>query len=159
MRYWIAAWAASVVFLAPAGAADDPSGGEVRAAFRAFVAAQNAHDLAAVGHLLSEEPPFRWATRGSIVRGRDAALARFAALYEGTWSLAPDESALEVITVRDGVAELVVPTQFSIGARGEPAATTAFVLTQVWVRGREGWRISAILPVPVPPVAAPPAPR
>jgi hypothetical protein len=41
--------------------------------FAKFVAAQNAHDLKAVGELLQDSPQFLWITRGVPIWGRDAA--------------------------------------------------------------------------------------
>lgn len=67
---------------ARAGSADD-----VRAVFERFVAAQNAHDLKAVGDMLSDAKDSLWITRGSPVWGREAALQRFQTLYQGTWRL------------------------------------------------------------------------
>jgi ketosteroid isomerase-like protein len=61
----------------------------VKAQFSRFVAAQNAHDLKAVGDMLLDGPQFLWITRGEPVWGREAALKRFEALYQGTWSLDP----------------------------------------------------------------------
>ena len=79
--------AISLVLLAVAGVAKAGSEDEVKALFAKFVAAQNAHDLKAVGDLLQEDSPqFLWITRGTPIWGRDAALKRFEALYQGTWS-------------------------------------------------------------------------
>ena len=66
---------------------------EVRSTFDRFVAAQNAHDIKAVESLLLGSPDFLWITRGAPVWGQDAALKRFAALYEGTWRLDPNPPA------------------------------------------------------------------
>ena len=60
---------------------------EVRTTFDCFVAAQNVHHVMAVESLLLGSPDFVWITRGTAVWGPDAALKRFASLYEGTWHL------------------------------------------------------------------------
>jgi hypothetical protein len=70
---------------AAAGPEDD-----VRATFDRFVIAQNAHDVKAVESLLLGSENFLWITRGTPVWGPEAALKRFAALYEGTWRLEPE---------------------------------------------------------------------
>ena len=51
-----------------------------RALFERFVAAQNAHDAAAVEALLWNSPDFLWITRGTPIWGRAAAMERFRAL-------------------------------------------------------------------------------
>src|SRR3954454_15914696 len=78
---------------------------DVRASFERFVAAQNAHDIKAVEMLLLASPDFLWITRGTPVWGHDAALKRFAALYEGTWRLEPDSSGLKLTMTGEGVAQ------------------------------------------------------
>jgi hypothetical protein len=65
------------------GAAATPED-EVLAAFERFVAAQNEHDIKTVESLLLGSPDFLWVTRGTAVWGQDAAIKRFASLYQGT---------------------------------------------------------------------------
>ncbi len=68
---------------------------EVRAQFDRFVATQNAHDIKAVGELLLDSPNFLWITRGTPIWGREAALKRFEALYQGIWMLDPREGGTQ----------------------------------------------------------------
>jgi ketosteroid isomerase-like protein len=94
---WTSRVAISLLLLTVAGAARAGTEDEVKALFAKFVAAQNAHDLKAVGELLQDSPQFLWITRGVPIWGRDAALKRFEALYQGTWSLDPKTDELKVI--------------------------------------------------------------
>lgn len=128
---------------------------DVRAAFERFVVAQNAHDLATVRDLLLPSPDFVWVTRGTVIWGADAALTRFATLYQGTWKLSPDAAGPKVVMLNESVAQLVAPVTFNIGPSGQAAPDTPFILTQVWVRTNAGWKIGSLLPIPVPPVAPP----
>jgi ketosteroid isomerase-like protein len=123
---------------------------EVRAAFDRFVVAQNAHDIKAVDSLLLRSPDFLWITRGAPVWGQDAALKRFATLYEGTWRLDPDASSLKIAIIGDDVAQIYVPIMFTIGAAGQPPQQTKFLMNQVLVKTQDGWRVSSILPIPAP---------
>src|SRR3954468_5478788 len=82
---------------------------KVRATFERFVVAQNAHDEKALAGLLLDSPDFLWITRGTAVWGHDPAMKRFAGLFQGTWQLAPDSSALKVTVIGEGVAQLFVP--------------------------------------------------
>jgi uncharacterized protein (TIGR02246 family) len=124
---------------------------EVKAVFERFVVAQNAHDLKAVGELLLDAPHFLRITRGTPIWGREAALKRFEALYQGTWRLEPDTAALRVMMVGDNAAHVYVPIVFSIGAPGQDAQTTRFLMNQILVKTSGGWRVASILPIPVPP--------
>jgi ketosteroid isomerase-like protein len=139
--------AALAVAAAPLAAA---SPDEVRQTFERFVAAQNAHDVKAVEGLLLDSPDFLWITRGTPIWGREAALKRFKALYEGTWQLAPETGALKAVMLGEGTAQLFVPVSFSIGAPGQAPQSTRFLLNQVLVKTPAGWKISAILPIPAP---------
>ena len=121
--------AVSLVLLAVAGAARAGSEDEVKALFAKFVAAQNAHDLKAVGELLQDSPQFLWITRGIPIWGREAALKRFEALYQGTWSLDP------------GVVQLYVPMTFMISLAGQAAQPTRFLMNQVLVKTADGWKV------------------
>ena len=130
---------------------------DVKSAFDRFIVAQNAHDISAVGNLLWNSPNFLWVTRGTPIWGRDAALRRFETLFQGTWKLSPDTSKLKVVLLTDTSAQLFVPVMFNIGALGQSASDTPFLLNQTLLKTAEGWRIASILPIPLPlPMAAPP---
>jgi ketosteroid isomerase-like protein len=123
---------------------------EVRSIFDRFVTAQNAHDIKAVESLLLASPDFLWITRGAPVWGQDAALKRFAALYEGTWRLDPELTSLKAIMIGEGVAQVYVPIMFTIGATGQPPQQAKFLMNLVLVKAQAGWKVSSILPIPVP---------
>jgi ketosteroid isomerase-like protein len=123
---------------------------EVKAQFSKFIAAQNAHDLKAVGETLHDSPQFLWITRGAPIWGREAALKRFEALYQGTWSLDPKTDELKVIELQPGVAQLYVPITFMIAPAGQTAQPARFLMNQTLVNTPEGWKVSSILPIPVP---------
>lgn len=122
--------------------------GQVREAFHRFVEIQNAHDLKALAPLLSASPSFLWITRGAEVWGRDAALARFAALYEGTWRLEPEPGALRILVEQPGVVQLFVPVRFTMGPAGQPPQQVRFLMNQTWVQEGGTWKLLALLPVP-----------
>jgi uncharacterized protein (TIGR02246 family) len=145
----IGALAVMLVLAAASGAAaaDDA---DVRSVVERFVAAQNTHDLRAVGELLWDSPQLLWVTRGTAVWGHDAALTRFEALYKGTWRLEPAMAELRVVRLTDGVAEIFMPIVFTIGPAGQPAQTTRFLMNQVLVKTDAGWKVASILPIPAP---------
>ena len=94
----------------------------MKAVVERFVAAQNAHDIRAVGEVLLDAPHFLWITRGTPIWGHEAALKRFEALYQGTWCLEPDMPALRVMMLGDTSAQVYVPIVFTIGAPGQAGA-------------------------------------
>ncbi len=122
----------------------------MRATFERFVAAQNDHDAEAVEALLLDSPDFLWITRGNPVWGPDAAMERFATLYQGTWQLEPEADSLRVMMLTDDVAQLYVPIMFTIGPSGQTAEPTRFLMNQVLVKTADGWKISGLLPIPAP---------
>jgi uncharacterized protein (TIGR02246 family) len=143
--------ALSCVMLSIAGIAQAGTEDEVKALFAKFVAAQNAHDLKAVGETLHDSPEFLWITRGAPIWGREAALERFEALYQGTWSLEPKIDELRVIEVQPNVIHLFVPMTFMISPAGKSALPARFLMNQVLVKTADGWKVSSILPIPAPP--------
>ena len=148
---WISRIAITVILLTVAGLARAGTEDEIKALFAKFVAAQNAHDLKAVGELLQDSPQFLWITRGTPIWGRDAALKRFEALYQGTWSLDPKIDELKVIELQPGVVQLYVPITFMISPAGQTAQATRFLMNQVLVKTPNGWKVSSILPIPAQP--------
>jgi hypothetical protein len=77
-----------------------------------------------------------WITRGVPIWGSQAALKRFVALYEGTWRLEPEATGLKIMTMGPDAAQLFVPISFTIGAPGQQAQTTRFLMNQVLARTR-----------------------
>jgi len=126
---------------------------EVRATFTKFVNAQNAHDLNTIGSLLLDSPNFLWITRGSPVWGRSDSLKRFEGLYAGTWHLEPDYKEFRVVFAQQSVAQIFIPIVFTIGAAGQPAQESRFLMNQTLVRSESGWKVASILPIPIPPPA------
>ena len=64
---------------------------------------------------------------------------------------APAEAtALKIVTTGQDAALLFVPISFTIGPAGQPAQTTRFLMNQVLVKTSDDWRVSSILPIPVP---------
>lgn len=141
------ALATTALVTSPAYAAPDD---EVRTTFDQFVAAQNAHDPAAVRALLLDSPHFLWITRGNVVWGRDAAIKRFEANYAGTWKLTPKLAELKVMVLNEGAAQLYVPILFTTGAAGQPAQDSWTFINQTLVKTADGWKVLSILPIPAP---------
>ena len=131
--------------LAHAGIEDD-----ARTLFEQFVAAQNAHDAAAVEATLWDSPNFLWITRGTPIWGRAAAMERFRALYQGTWNLAPEMAQFRATPMGETGAQLFVPVVFMIGPAGQPAQPTRFLMNQTLVRVASAWHVASILPIPAP---------
>jgi hypothetical protein len=123
---------------------------ELRSTFERFVVAQNAHDASAVSDLLLDSPSFLWITRGNAVWGRAEALKRFEALYNGTWRLEPDMASFRVVFVNPTSAQIFVPVAFSIGPKDHTVRPTPFLMNQILTKVGDTWRISSILPIPVP---------
>jgi hypothetical protein len=142
--------AAMIALTCAAGAARASAEDEVRAAFDRFVQVQNAHDAKALEALLVDSPQFLWITRGTPVWGREAALQRFAKLYEGTWRLEPDPASVRVVPISENVAQLYATVQYTIGAPSQPPQATRFLLNQVLVKSGGAWLVMSILPIPAP---------
>lgn len=149
-RRAVCALITAIALMSSVGAVHASTEDEVRAVFDRFVQVQNAHDAKVLETLLADSPQFLWITRGTAVWGRDAALQRFAKLYEGTWRLDPDPASVRVTSISDGVAQLHAAVQFTVGAPGQPPQVTRFLLNQVLVKSGGTWRVMSIFPIPAP---------
>jgi uncharacterized protein (TIGR02246 family) len=124
---------------------------EVRAVFDKYVATQNAHDLKAMRGLLNDAPDFLWISRGNPIWGREAALKSLEERYKGTWHIEPDRKEVRVISVSRRVAQVFAQTQLTVGEPGAEPAKNRLYINMVMVKKPEGWRITSILPILVPP--------
>jgi uncharacterized protein (TIGR02246 family) len=143
----ILAGAAIFTTLASAATIED----EVRAVFDKYIAAQNAHDLKSVRSLLVDSPDFLWITRGKPVWGREAALKSLDERYKGSWHIEPDRKEFRVISVSRRVAQVYATTQLTVGDPGAEPSRIRLYVNLVMVKKPEGWRITSILPILVPP--------
>jgi hypothetical protein len=48
------------------------------------------------------------------------------------------------------VAQLYVPITFMIAPAGQTAQPARFLMNQILVKTSEGWKVSSVLPIPVP---------
>ena len=100
--------------------------------------------------MLYDSPNLLWISRGTVVWGKEAALKRFEMFYQGTWKLEPEFGALKVMQLGPKTAQVFVPIVFTIGAPGQSAQVTKSLMNQILVKTADGWRVSSILPIPVP---------
>jgi hypothetical protein len=99
-----------------------------------------------VQSLLLGSPDFLWITRGTPFWGPDAAIKRFAVLYEGTWRLDPEPSSLKVIMIGDGRCASLRPDH--VHNRSARPTATADEMNQVLVKRKavENYRASCPYP-------------
>lgn len=143
-RLWLFA---ALMFLTGFGAtavrADDKT--QILDTYRQFAAAQNAHDLIRVRSFLVDRPDFLWVTDGLSVWGVDNTIDRMAQFQRAkTWQVEPDIGAATSVMLSDDAAFLHLPLSLVIGAETKPEVYQ-FLVTVLWLRTREGWRIAALL--------------
>jgi SnoaL-like domain len=126
---------------------------EIRALFLRQAAGENAHDIqvidAVLARRLSDQPdPVNFVARAYCFWGREAVIDHFRTIFAGTWRFEPDQSAIRVLPLGPDVAHIYAPARITVGAAGEQAATYSFLINEFAIRTPDGWRISAIVPVP-----------
>jgi hypothetical protein len=70
------------------------------------------------------------------------------AVLAGTWRFEPDAGEIRITALTPDVAHIYAPTRITAGAAGQEPATVSFLVNEFAIRTPEGWRISAIVPVP-----------
>jgi len=124
---------------------------EVRSVFDKYIATQNAHDLKALRNLLADTPDLLWISRGKPIWGREAALKSLEERYKGTWHIDVDRKELRVISVSRRVAQVYAQTQLTVGDPGVEPARNRVYINLMMVKKPDGWQITSILPILVPP--------
>jgi SnoaL-like domain len=126
---------------------------EIRALFLRQAAGETAHDIEVIDSILARAPagqpdPVNFVARAYTFWGREAVLDHFRTIFAGTWQFEPDEAAMRVIPLGPDVAHIYAPTRITAGAAGQPGTTYQFLINEFAIRTPDGWRISAIVPVP-----------
>lgn len=123
--------------------------GDVRTMFDNFIAAQNSHNITQVRNLLLDSPDFLWMRASGVpIFGYDAAVSQFQALYQGTWHLDPNMSALQIVKLSgSGDAwRIYDPILFTTGAAGAQPSQSLILMSMLAVDTPDGLRIASILP-------------
>lgn len=129
---------------AEAGSVED-----VTARFDSYITAQNDHDLKAVEAHLVKSEKFLW-LRGNVMSlGTEAALAAFAEVHKGTWKMTPVRGDLKAVEISTGVVQVVVPVVVTAGAKGAAAQDSLVLVTQIYVKSGNAWRIASIVTSPM----------
>lgn len=129
---------------AEAGAVED-----VSARFDSYVEAQNAHDLKAVENHLVKSEKFLWLRGNVMTLGTEAALTAFGEVHKGTWKMTPVRGDLKAVEVSAGVVQVVVPVVVTAGAKGAAATDSLVLVTQIYVKSGNSWRIASIVSSPM----------
>jgi hypothetical protein len=134
----------------PVSAADI---GEIRNLFLRQAAGETAHDIEVIDSVLArtapgQPDPVNFVARAYQFWGREAVIEHFRAIFTGTWRFEPNEGAIRVIPLGPDVAHIFAPTRITVGAAGQEAVNFTFLVNEIAIRTPDGWRISAIIPVP-----------
>ena len=141
--------AAAGAVAAASAPADLGAQADVMTVYARFIAAQNAHDRAAVAAVLLDSPDFVWGQyRGDSIWGTQDALDECTRQWKGVWKLEPQLKEAHVANVAPGVAVLVTPLLFTQGVRGQDPVTVPIRWSGVFVKTKAGWRISSVFITP-----------
>lgn len=126
---------------------------EIRQLFLRQAAGETAHDIAVIESVLAsalpgQPDPVNFVARAYRFWGREAVVDHFHTAFAGTWRFEPVEDEIRVLPLGPDVAHIYAPTRITAGAAGQEAATYTFLVNEIAIRTAEGWRISAIIPVP-----------
>jgi len=126
---------------------------EIRTLFLRQAAGETAHDIQVIESVLAKTPsgqpdPVNFVARAYRFWGREAVIEHFRAAFAGTWRFEPDVEAIRIMPIGSDTAHIFAPTRITAGAAGKEAATFTFLVNEFAIRTPEGWRISAIVPVP-----------
>ena len=138
---------AAPTLAAPAAAAlaGAPSEVAALALYQRFAAAQNRHDLAAVGDLLLDSPRFLWVSDGKSIWGREAVLKRMALFQEARiWQVEPALDKATTVAIDEHAAFLHLPLVLSLAFTAAPPERLSFLVSVLCVETPSGWRIAAL---------------
>lgn len=113
--------------------------------YRGFAAAQNSHDLKAVGAFFTDGPEFLWVSDGQSYWGREAVLERMGLFQRAEhWEVKPGLDQARVIMLSEESGILHMPLTLEIGSAASPSVLP-FLVSIVFRRIGPEWRIAALL--------------
>jgi hypothetical protein len=126
---------------------------EIRNLFLRQAAGETAQDIRVIESVLARTPPgqpdpVNFVARAYRFWGREAVIDHFRTVFTGTWRFEPDEDEIRILPLGPDTAHIYAPTRITVGAAGAESATYNFLVNEIAIRTAEGWRISAIVPVP-----------
>jgi SnoaL-like domain len=126
---------------------------QIRALVLEKAAAESARDIdaidASLAHSAPGQPdPVSYVARAYRFWGRDAVIEHFRKVFAGTWRVEPDQDAIRITPLNADTAQIYVPTRVTIGAAGQSATTSTFLINEIAIRTEAGWKITAVIPVP-----------
>ena len=126
---------------------------EIRALFLRQAAGETAHDIQAIDAVLARTPagqpdPVNFVARAYRFGGREAVMDHFRKTFTGIWRFEPDQSAIRIFPLGPDVAHIYAPTRITVGTAGQQEVNKLFLVNEIAIRTPDGWRISAIVPVP-----------
>ncbi|MDB5580904.1 MAG: hypothetical protein JWR80_6080 [Bradyrhizobium sp.] len=126
---------------------------EIRSLFLRQAAGETAHDIEVIESVLAraapgQPDPVNFVARAYRFWGREAVIEHFRTTFAGTWRFEPEEGAIRIMPLSPDAAHIYAPTRITAGAPGKEPAVFTFLVNEVAIRTSEGWRISAIVPVP-----------
>jgi hypothetical protein len=126
---------------------------EIRNLFLRQAAGETARDIRVIESVLARTPPgqpdpVNFVARAYRFWGREAVIDHFRTVFKGTWRFEPDEDEIRILPLGPDTAHIYAPTRITVGAAGAESATYNFLVNEIAIRTAEGWRISAIVPVP-----------
>jgi len=131
--------------LAASSGAGTAAAEAAQALFARFVAAQNAHDFAAVRLLLAEGEDFLWVSNGAPYWGAEALIQRNMGFHrQEVWRIAPLDHASRSVALNEAAALHHAPLELTVGPAAAPQRYR-LLITAVCRQGASGWRIGALL--------------
>jgi hypothetical protein len=125
---------------------------EIRSLFERQIKAENDHDIAEFAAVLVPSDADLsgntiMVTRAGKFVGRDTVVDHFAGYFKGTWKLDCDWTQLSILPLGSDTYHLLVPARITLGAPGKEPQTLSFLVNEIAVRTKDGWRFTTIVPV------------
>jgi hypothetical protein len=126
---------------------------EIRALVLQKAAAETAHDIDGIDATLAhvapgQADPVTYVARAYRFWGRDAVIEHFRKVFAGTWRVEPEQDTMRITALNGDTAQVYMPAKVTLGAAGQPATTSTFLINEFAIRTDAGWKITAVIPVP-----------
>jgi ketosteroid isomerase-like protein len=141
--------------LAGAPAAQTANEREIKRIYKQLIDAEDRHDLPAVRALVWNSRATLFVAKAPLgwhgYWGIDDVMQHLHDMYQQPFRIDPIYEEEKVVFITPDIAETYAPVRITVAYGGQSPVPKPFLMVLIWIKTPRGWKMSADIPILVPP--------
>jgi hypothetical protein len=146
---------AALTWTTESGSAIGDKNQDIKDIFKALIDAENRHDLSAVKEFVWSSPSTLFVAKAPVgwrgYWGIDDVMQHLHDMYQQPFRIDPIYEEEKVAFLTPEIAETYAPVLITVAYGGQNPVPKPFVMVLLWIKTRQGWKMTTDIPIPVPP--------